>query len=96
MRLDCSTGLLENARFSGVKSGKVSLPRRNLGQRQPGNLLGSVKASSRFEGSRRFPVSQLEAVVADVVHESGARPMGPGIKRALQKSPRRCRAKWPW
>ena len=48
MRFHGIAGLLENVCFGGVKSGKVRLPRRNLEQRQPRNLLGSVKTFSRF------------------------------------------------
>jgi hypothetical protein len=47
MRFDGSVGLFENVLFSGVKRGKIGLPRRNLGQRQPRNLFGS-EAFSRF------------------------------------------------
>ena len=48
MRFYGSISLFENVRFGGVKSGKVSFRRRDLGQRQPGNLLSSVKAFPRF------------------------------------------------
>ena len=80
MRFVGSTGLLENVCFSGVKRGKVSLPRRNLGQRQPGNLLGSVKAFSRFGetvGGFRFHRSRPSSRTSCM---KAARAIGPGIK----------------
>jgi hypothetical protein len=63
-----------------VKSGKVSLPRCDLGQRQTHDSLGSVKAFSRVDQTvGRFGFHKSRPSLRRS-HESGARLIGPGIK----------------
>ena len=74
MGSDGSAGLLEYIRFDGVESGKVRLACRDLGNGRPRFAWLRQGISALWQGSRRFPVSQIEAVLAEVMHKGGAFP----------------------